>query len=160
MQSFTVHEPPDPPSDRVDRAERLVFVKEGFVWSAALFTPLWLLVHRLWWALLGYVGVVAAIQIVGYVGGIPQGWLALMGSAVGILFGFEAASLRQWALEQRGWQSLGSVSGKTLEECERRFFEDWLPSQPLIAPPTGSAHLVRRPESRGGWAGFGRLKGA
>ena len=55
MLTFTVHEPPNPPADRVDRAEGLVFIKDGFSWFAALFAPLWLLVHRLWWPLLGYV---------------------------------------------------------------------------------------------------------
>ena len=55
MRTYTIHERPDPPADRVDRAESLVFVKDGFSWVAALFAPLWLLVHRLWWPLLGYI---------------------------------------------------------------------------------------------------------
>ena len=55
MLTFTVHEPPNPPADRIERADKLVFVKDGFSWMAALFAPLWMLVHRLWWALLGYV---------------------------------------------------------------------------------------------------------
>ena len=53
MLTFTVHEPPDPPADRIDRAERLAFVRDGFSWSAALFTPVWLLAHRLWWPFAG-----------------------------------------------------------------------------------------------------------
>ena len=36
MLTFTVHEPPNPPADRVDRAESLVFIKDGFSWAAAL----------------------------------------------------------------------------------------------------------------------------
>ena len=55
MLTFTMHEPPNPAADRVDRAESLVFVKDGFSWAAALFAPIWLIVHRLWWPLLGYV---------------------------------------------------------------------------------------------------------
>ena len=43
MLTFTVHEPPNPPADRIDRAESLVFIKDGFSWIAALFAPLWLL---------------------------------------------------------------------------------------------------------------------
>jgi hypothetical protein len=31
---------------------------------------------------------------------------------------------------------LGSVTGRNAAECERRFFETWLPSQPIIAPRT------------------------
>ena len=55
MRTYTIHERPDPAADRVDRAEGLVFIKDGFSWAAALFAPLWLIVHRLWWPLLGYV---------------------------------------------------------------------------------------------------------
>jgi hypothetical protein len=61
MRTFTVHEAPDPPADRIDRAAGLAFVRDGFSWSAALFTPIWLLAYRLWWPLLGYL--VAAVLI-------------------------------------------------------------------------------------------------
>src|SRR5688500_11268203 len=43
MSVYTIHEPPDPPADRLDRADSHVFVKEGFTWTAALFTPFWLI---------------------------------------------------------------------------------------------------------------------
>ena len=39
MLTFTVHEPPNPPADRIERADKLVFVKDGFSWMAALFAP-------------------------------------------------------------------------------------------------------------------------
>lgn len=160
MKSFTVHEQPDPPSDRLERAERLVFVKDGFSLVAAIFTPLWLLAHRLWWALLGYVGVVVALNGLGQLAGADQRWLTLASVGIGLLFGFEADALRRWGLQRRGWPMIGSVAGSSLEECERRFFEGWLPTQPLIAPPTGSAHFLPRAGDRRGWVGFGRLKGA
>ncbi len=66
MLTFTVHEPPNPPADRIERADRLVFVKDGFSWMAALFAPLWMLVHRLWWALLGYIVAIVAL-LTGYI---------------------------------------------------------------------------------------------
>lgn len=160
MKSFTVHEQPEPPADRLERAEQLVFVKDGFSWAAALFAPVWLLVHRLWWALLGYAGVVILLQLLGRLVGGDQRWFGLAGLAVGLLIGFEADTLRRWSLARRGWQMLGSVSGKSQDECERRFFEGWLPTQPMIAPPTGSTHLMTRNQGERGWLGFGRLKGA
>jgi hypothetical protein len=54
---------------------------------------------------------------------------------------------------------LGAVTGRTLAECERRFFEAWLPAQPILTPATPS-----RPAAGGlfgGWRrGFGALRGA
>ena len=67
MLTFTVHEPPDPPADRIDRAEKLVFIKDGFSWIAAVFGPLWMIFHRLWWALLGFL-LVLAWKTAGYIG--------------------------------------------------------------------------------------------
>jgi hypothetical protein len=156
MLSFTVHEPPNPPADRVDRAESLVFIKDGFSWAAALFAPLWLLVHRLWWPLLGYVLLTGALQLLQLTGLDPR-WLGLAGIAINLLIGFEADTLRRWALDQRGWHTVGSVTGRSTAECERRFFETWLPSQPIIAPATSSSALI--PPPRRGWPGFGALMG-
>jgi hypothetical protein len=136
MLTFTVHEPPNPPADRVDRAESLVFVKDGFGWMAALFAPIWLLVYRLWWPLLGFVVLSGAFELIKRVAGADPHWVGLAVLGLNLMIGFEADTLRRWALERRGWRTLGSVTGKTAAECERRFFEAWLPSQPIITPRT------------------------
>ena len=52
--AYTVHEQPQPPADREERAERLKFVREGFSLFAFVFPPLWMLVNRLWLVLIGY----------------------------------------------------------------------------------------------------------
>ncbi len=159
MLTYTVHEPPDPPADRIDRAEKLVFIKDGFTWAAAIFGPLWMIVHRLWWALLGLVLIAGSLQLTAKFTGIDQRWVALAGFAINLLVGFEADTLRRWALERRGWRMLGAVSGRTYAECERRFFEAWLPAQPILtstgsSPPMGGGLL-------GGWRrSFGGLRGA
>lgn len=134
--TFTVHEPPVPAADRLDRAESLLFVKEGFTWSAALFAPVWLIVHRLWWPLFAYAAIIGLLEAVRFIGIIDPGWITLGSLALHLLIGFEADSLRRWSLERSGWRMLGSVSGKSAEECERRFFEQWLPEQPVVAPPS------------------------
>ena len=46
------------------------------------------------------------------------------------------------------------MTGKTAAECERRFFESWLPTQPIIAP-----RAEQRPVG-GGWRRLGGLIGA
>ena len=101
MLTFTVHEPPNPPADRVDRAEGLVFIKDGFAWFAALFAPLWLLMHRLWWALLGYVALAAALQLAQKFGVLTETTTGLMMLALNLLVGFEAGTLRRWALDRK-----------------------------------------------------------
>ena len=155
MRTYTVHERPDPAADRVDRAEALVFVRDGFSWGAALFAPLWLIAHRLWWPLLGYVVVSGAFQLPQLFLTVDQRWLGLATVALHVLIGFEADSLRRWGLERRGWHSVGTVSGKTAAECERRFFDAWLPAQPILA-----AGAQSRPPASGGRWGVGTLLGA
>jgi hypothetical protein len=154
MLTYTVHEPPDPPADRIDRAESLVFVKDGFAWLALLFAPLWLIAHRLWWALAGYVLLAVALQLAARAAPLDPGWAGLAGFAVNLLLAFEADTLRRWSLERRGWRSIGTVTGRTTAECERRFFEAWLPGQPILA--TGAA----APSADAGWRRLGGLIGA
>lgn len=151
MRTYTIHERPDPAADRVDRAEALVFVRDGFSWMAALFAPLWLIAHRLWWPLLGYVAISAAFQLGQLTAASSQRWLGLAAFALNVLIGFEADTLRRWGLQRRGWHTVGTVTGSSAAECERRFFDAWLPSQPILAAGPQSP-----PPAAGGW----RLLGA
>lgn len=161
MLAYTVHEPPAAAADKLDRAELLEFVREGFSWSAALFGPFWLIGHRLWWALIGYVVVVAAgAGAIASLGLSDQvaGWWSIL---VHVLIGFEADNLRRWNLKNRGWQTVGVVTGRNALECERRFFDNWLPQQPFIRPDvlrdtaafTGQSATLTTPKpvDRGGW---------
>ena len=141
---FTIHEPPNPPADRVDRAEAMVFVEDGFSWGAALFAPLWLAIQQLWLALGAYVLVACAIIAGLYVTGINEAWIGCAIVALNVWLGFEASEIKRQTLAARGWGDAGTVSGRNLAECERRFFDMWLAGQPVIArtagerePPTG-----------------------
>jgi hypothetical protein len=154
MQTFTVHEPPRPPADRVDRAEGLVFIKEGFSWGAALFGPLWLLAHRLWWPLFAYVVAYGGIEAVRLTRIIDQRWIGLLLLALNLLLAFEGDSLRRWALQRRGWRLLGAANGRNRAECERRFFDAWLPAQPVLQAPVPAAGAGARD-----WPVIGSLLG-
>jgi hypothetical protein len=139
MLTFTVHEPPNPPADRIDRAERLAFVRDGFSWTAALFAPIWLLAHRLWWPLAAYVAAEVAIELIRQSGLLDAGWTTLAAIGMSLLIGLEAGTLHRWSLGRRGWTTLGSVSGRNAEDCERRFFDMWLPQQPVLAQAASRA---------------------
>lgn len=135
MITYTVHEPPGAPADRLDRAESLVFVRDGYSLTAAIFTPFWAIANRLWLVLVGYVLVVAALELgLRWMGVSNTGAATVLITALHLLVGLEASSLHRWTLRRRGWSDLGSVSGRNSEDCERRFFDLWLPTVPMIRP--------------------------
>jgi len=167
MLVYSVHEPPNPLPDRLERAERLVFVKDGFSWGAFVFGPLWLIANRLWLALLAYLGItggtVAGLEAMGA----AEQWGGLVVLVIHLGLAFEADVLQRWSLARRGWHQLGTVSGQSQLDCERRFFDGWLARQPVLAKPSGStaeptglspisaAVASRGPDSRR-WRLFGR----
>ena len=55
MTTFTVHEPPDMGASREERADRMVFVRDGFSWGALAFGPLYFLVKREWAGLIAFI---------------------------------------------------------------------------------------------------------
>ncbi len=133
MTTYTVHEPPEADSDRVDRGVELEFVKDGFSWLTAICPPLGFLANGIWLMAIAYL---AAAGFLGYVlnaAKVDQGWISLIFLGINIYLGFEVSTLKRWMLDQRGWQTVGVVNGKSIAECERRFFETWLPEQPVIA---------------------------
>ena len=144
MTVFTVHEPPSPPADRIDRAEQLVFVKDGFSWGAFLLGPVWLLANRLWWAAFVYIGILVLASLALKSLGAADGWSSLLVLGLNAIIAFEAHVLKVVKLEQEGWASLGAVTGNGIADCERRFYEGWLPDQPMLrrnrpaAPATSS----------------------
>ena len=127
--SYCVHEAPDQPADRLERAERFVFLRDGFRFSAALFAPFWLAAKGLWLALVTYVFVACAIVVGLNMLGVQPLWITLSLIALHVLVGAEAASIQRWTLEQRDWKLVGTVVGRNSRECERRFFEKWFSGQ-------------------------------
>jgi len=146
MRVYTVHEQPFPSADRIDRAVDLVFVKEGFSFSAAALAPIWLLVHRMWLPFLGYVAILAVLEAIAWALGIPAGLSSLVAIGLHAAIGLEADTLRRWGLESKGWTEIGAVTGRSQLDCERRFLESWLPLQPMVAMP-GNGHRMLPPSA-------------
>lgn len=144
MKVYTVHEQPQPPADRLDRAVELVFIKEGFSWAAFLLAPFWMLANRMWWPLLLYVVALIGLQSSAWLIGVAPGWVGLIVIGIHLAIGLEADSIRRWWLDYRGWTEVGAITGRTFAECQRRFFETWLPLQPMVTMGVTS-HL---PQSR------------
>ncbi len=153
MTVYMVFEPPRRGDDSLVHAERIAFVRDRFSWAAFLFGPLWLLWHRLWLALLGYVVIVAALEVGLRVLGASAEPRVVAGALVGLLLGFEGATLRRQALLRRGWRDRGVVIGDDREAAERRFFDRYVTAETTRemeaalasagpAPPPGATDVV------------------
>ena len=129
MTLYSVYEPPGEAGDVEDRADSLVFVKEGFSWPALLVPGLWLLYRRMWLELVLFLGL---FLVLGWAFGPSDagkelfGWLSL---ALVVLFAFEANDLRRAALERRGYRQMGIAIGSGRDDAELAFFRSWLPQQ-------------------------------
>ncbi|GAC1332953.1 MAG: DUF2628 domain-containing protein [Bradyrhizobium sp.] len=124
MPVYTVHGPIKNGAD-IAAADRFAFVRDGFHFWAALLGPLWLVWHRLWLALIGWIVVMATIDVVMFRLGVSGAALFLVSLLLVLLMGFEAASLERWTLSRRNWRQLDLVVAENREAAERRFFERW-----------------------------------
>jgi hypothetical protein len=125
MAVYTVHEPPLRSGTTSPEPEGFVFVRDGFSFWALLFGPLWMLRHRMWLVLLCYVAVVAALSAVVRLSGVA-GVAPVVWTLLAFLIGFQAGTLRRFALWRRGFRNVGVVVGDDLELAERRFFDSWV----------------------------------
>lgn len=130
--AFTIYEPPNPPADRIERAERLVFIKDGFSFPALLFGPFWLLFNRMWAVLALYLVIAFAMSMTLEWLKVASIWTSLAGIALNFIVALEGDSIRRWTLERNGYRFIGTVVGLSTAECERRFFANWLPKQPML----------------------------
>jgi hypothetical protein len=156
MAIYTVHEPPRKAEGAAPEPERFVFVRDGFAFWAFLLAPLWMLRHRLWLVLLGYVLVTVALQVGLGLIGMSATVMSAVSLLLALLVGFEAATLRRFTLARRRWKTVGIVVGDAAESAERRFFDEWMdehgvdgawspPAVPASSPPVLDGTLSRRP---------------
>ena len=139
LQSYSVHEKPNPAADRVDRAEALEFVKDGFVFPAFVVPPLWLAGHGIWLGVLAYAACAAVIFALTLWLALPAIFPALAMLVVHLIFGSEADEMQRSHLTARGWTAVGQVTGTGTLDCQRRFYDNWLPSVPMTASGVLSA---------------------
>jgi Protein of unknown function (DUF2628) len=126
MSIYTVYEPPLKAHESAPNPERFVFVRDGFSFWAFLLAPWWMLRHRLWLALTGYVILAIALSVALRFAGASTTVTLIAGALFSLLVGFEAATLRRFKLSRRGWKNVGIVVGDDLESAERRFFDAWV----------------------------------
>ena len=128
MTLYSVYEPPSEAPDLEDRADSLVFVKDGFSWPALFVPLLWLLYRRMWIELVLFLGLFLVLCLgVRHRASRGRRCSAGWASRSCVLFAFEANDLRSAALERRGYRQMGTAAGATAIDAELAFFRSWLP---------------------------------
>lgn len=151
MVTFNVYEPPNASANRLESAEQLVFVKDGFSWFAAVLPAFWLLFKRMWLELIVFVVGAGFVVWAFTQAGAPDLGNAILLIAQ-IVLGFEAGQLYGAALERRGHRYLGTVSGHSAEDCERRFLEVWLPTHTEIPQGAPTEQIASQQAKATPWA--------
>jgi hypothetical protein len=134
MPTYTVHEPPLRKGESVTSPERFVFVRDGFYFWAFVLAPVWLMLRRLWLALLIYSVLTIALGIGFKLAGVSSTVQSLAALVIALIIGLEAATIWRWTLTRRGWKTLGFVVGEDEGIAERRFFAEWAKRQGRQAP--------------------------
>jgi hypothetical protein len=129
-------------------ADGVVLVRDGFHVWAALAGVLWLIAHRLWIALFGYlVAIFALIIALKFLRVDPASTIAVL-CVIAVLMGLEAASLQRWTLSRGRWRQLDVVVAENRDAAERRFFDRWVSGRAAanidIATDRGAPPPLRR----------------
>jgi hypothetical protein len=150
MSVYTVHAP----AATGEETDRFVFVRDGFhVWAMVL-GPLWLVWHRLWLALIGYLVLAAGLGVTLALVGAGSSARFLVFALLALLMGLEGASLRRWTYSRGAWRQVDFVVADDEEAAEQRFFDRWtddravdggFPHDPAAPAPYRSRSVAATP---------------
>jgi hypothetical protein len=148
MAVYSVYAPPaKQPEDTVD-PETFAFVRDGFSFWAFLFGPLWMLRHRMWLVLPGYILLLVVVELGLHFLRVSGTASTIVSLLVALLVGLEAAPLRAFTFRRRKWPLVGVIAANDRDAAERRFFSLWAENGGAI--PAASAPLpavVRSPSA-------------
>ncbi|WP_108880232.1 DUF2628 domain-containing protein [Anderseniella sp. Alg231-50] len=130
MLTYTAHSKQDPPQqDHAEDTKGVVFVKDGFSWPAFFIPFFWMLWHRLWLPLVGYLVAVGLVVLAGYAFSWPDNLTSGMGILVNLFAGLEGNNFRRRALAKRGFEEVADIVAGNGEEASYRFFTARLSDQ-------------------------------
>ena len=135
MTTYAVLAPNDP--------ARSEFIPDSFSRAAFIFGPLWLLRHRVWRGLIGYVTILVLFTW-------ALRWLQLplisfspVAALLGLYIGLEGQALRRAALERRGFRLTDIVVSPSRDHAETVYFSRWQNAAEAAAPPPPAAAPTR-----------------
>jgi len=142
MTTYTVHLPPNMAKAASQDAR---MIADAPALLALVFPALWLLWHRLWFALIAYLMIAGIVSLIARLLGVD----ALDGLMLlpGLYLFLEGRQLLRARLERKGWRLAGVVEAANAEEADIRWFSGETeaaapPKPPVIAsaspvpPPT------------------------
>jgi len=124
MTIYSVHLPVDgaPPASAEDRVH---FERQGFVWSAFLFGPLWLLARGFWRAFIVWCLIAALVIAAADLGHISVGVAFVLAFLSAFYLGLEGSSIAAAAFDRAGWRLADVAIGENRAAAERSFFSRW-----------------------------------
>ncbi|MEW6766700.1 MAG: DUF2628 domain-containing protein [Pseudomonadota bacterium] len=144
MAIYTVHAPVGYGTDARATDDKVVLIRDGFYVWAFLAAIVWLIWHRLWLALFGYVAISVAAELLfkALDVGVTARFIVMLVFA--LLMGAEASTLWRWKLSRGKWCQVDLISAENEEEAERKFFSRWtnaprgneIASKPVPQPMT------------------------
>lgn len=104
--------------------QEIVVIRDRFSLFACFLTPLWCIWHRLWLELVAFIGVAFLLAFAAFFTGESAGsWIGFL---VALLIGFEASSIRGYALSRKGYVLKGQTVAHSAREAEWRFVANLL----------------------------------
>ncbi len=118
------------------------FLVDGNSVLAVLIPPVWLIWHRLWWALGVYLTLGFAISLMLLT---PYANAALFLAAIpGLYLMLEGNELIRQKYEHAGWRFAGVVQAGNIEEAQIRFIENHQPAPKHAAPISTPSTTIRK----------------
>ena len=134
-----------------DDPETAELVHEGVTVGAYAVPVLWMLYHRMWTPAL--LLVFGQLAVTGLLDAAGAPYILTLAASLGInlLVGLNASDLRRLALDWRGYEEIATVSGRNLQDAERRFFDLYDVGVPAKSETTTAQHWspVRRGDPLG-----------
>lgn len=118
MTLYTALESPDGTPDRV------IFVPEGFSWSAFAFSLVWSLWHRMWVVAALLLAAFSALGVLVASEQVAPAVAVVVVYGIMLMLGLEGRFLRVLSLERAGFRVAGLVEASCLEAAELAYFAD------------------------------------
>jgi hypothetical protein len=150
MTIYTVHLPPgESNGGTAAEMERARFIPERPSLFALVIPALWLLWHRLWYALAVYL-------LIGGIASLLARWtdslaIGLLACLPALYLFLEGRQLLRGRLERQGWRFVGVVEAYSANEADLRYFADTseavteaMPAAPAWSPQAGPSAETRQ----------------